>query len=712
MTFKRKKTKPSDDRGVQDMYMDESERDVDCNSTVFSVSRRNQRLDTPTDIVASVLKEAACITEAIGYFAPYVDLISKVFKIGDEIICFYQKAEHHKDICSYLTIRTNAAVASVRDLQIRKTENEEFFSNAHNLKLFEKFTNCMFNIKVYVSEVSQLGGLRKYMLTNTIEERYKELSTEFDGLMQSLNFAIIIKNKVDVAKELEIISRDVSQVKEYLQKIAGGITDEDDNISEQLNKVLMMKRDREQMSPNNRRNFSDEELLNADDYVKKDDKPSRKIQKRIDKTHEEVAFKEFQIQDHNVQVEIRQEVKILKELKGSSHIIKFHGVAKDETKYYLVTEWMEYGNLQEYYRANQLTPNRKFEFALDICRGITYLNAAEILHHDIQPVNMLIDRNHKIKIANFGLSRKFKEVTRNIQPNLENVRYMAPEELQDKKLPYDIKCEIYSIGMVLWEIAETKKPFESIKNDFQKIIVRVVKHKEREKITAEVPEIWKTVVTLACQHDKMDRPPISTIFSLLYNYYDESRVKRPRTPLPSNDNPFVNNNCKEDYMEVDGMDVDGIDDAIREHKQGDKQKAWKYFCKYANEGNVDALYWKGYYLYHGEIPELQVNDKKNLAVAANLFKMAADKGKPEAQLKYGSCLWDGKGVPTDKLEALKYQEKAAIQGNLTAMYNVGSAYYNGIEFMVDKEKGSKYLQKAANKKHAKAIEMCEKNNIH
>ncbi|RHZ89731.1 hypothetical protein Glove_11g34 [Diversispora epigaea] len=700
---KRRKTKPFDVNGmqevqVQDVHMDVVIKDVD--------SSRHKRLDTSVDMVSSVLREAACITEAISYFAPYVDLISKVFKVGDEIIYLYQKAEHNKDICSCLTIRTNAAVAAVRDLQIRKTENEEFFSNKHNLELFEKFVDCIFNIKVYISDVSQLGGLRKYMLTNTIGERYKELSSEFDGLMQSLNFAIILKNQVDVSKELEIISRDVSQVKEYLQKIAGGITDEDDNISEQLNKVLEMKRDREQMSLIDRRNFSDEDLLNADDYVEKDDKPSRKIQKRIDRKHEEVAFKEFQIQNHIVQLEIRQEVKILKELKGSSHIIKFHGVAKDETKCYLVTEWMEYGNLQEYYKANQLTPNRKVEFALDICRGITYLNAAEILHHDIQPVNMLIDRNHKIKIANFGLSRKFKEVTRNIQPNLENVRYMAPEELQDKKLPYDIKCEIYSIGMVLWEIAEMRKPFDFIKSDFQKIIVRVVKHKQREKITADVPEIWKTVVTLACQHDKVDRPPISTIFSLLYNYYEDSRIKRPRTSLPPDDKPI-------EPMDVDYiMGISDISDAIREHKLGDKQKAWKFFCKYASEGDVDALYWKGYYLYHGEIPELQVNDNKNLAEAANLFKMAADKGKPEAQLKYGSCLWDGKGVSTNKFEALKYQEKAAKQGNLTAMYNVGSAYYNGIEFIIDKEKGSKYLRNAANKQHAKAIEMCEKNNIY
>ena len=70
--------------------------------------------------------------------------------------------------------------------------------------------------------------------------------------------------------------------------------------------------------------------------------------------------------------------------------------------------------------------------------------------------------DHKVKIANFGLSKKFSEFTRNISHNIENVRYMAPEKLlieddenninaqglpndtqKRKKVPYDSKCEIY-----------------------------------------------------------------------------------------------------------------------------------------------------------------------------------------------------------------------------------------------------------------------------
>ena len=70
-----------------------------------------------------------------------------------------------------------------------------------------------------------------------------------------------------------------------------------------------------------------------------------------------------------------------------------------------------------------------------------------------------MNADQKVKIANFGLSKKFSEFTRNISHNIENVRYMAPEKLlieeddnnamqgdrdtKRKKVPYDSKCEIY-----------------------------------------------------------------------------------------------------------------------------------------------------------------------------------------------------------------------------------------------------------------------------
>src|ERR1044072_8308635 len=55
----------------------------------------------------------------------------------------------------------------------------------------------------------------------------------------------------------------------------------------------------------------------------------------------------------------------------------------------------------------------------------------QILHHDIRSENILINKDHKVKIANFGLSKKFLELTDNISHIVEMIKYMAPEKLFD-----------------------------------------------------------------------------------------------------------------------------------------------------------------------------------------------------------------------------------------------------------------------------------------
>jgi len=84
--------------------------------------------------------------------------------------------------------------------------------------------------------------------------------------------------------------------------------------------------------------------------------------------------------NEKTQIEIRRQVNILKELKNSDHIIRFFGVSQEDSKYYLVTEWMEHGNLHEYYTKfrDNINLETKIKFALDICRGVAYLHECKV----------------------------------------------------------------------------------------------------------------------------------------------------------------------------------------------------------------------------------------------------------------------------------------------------------------------------------------------
>ncbi|GBC05371.1 hypothetical protein RclHR1_00620011 [Rhizophagus clarus] len=717
-------------------------------TTAYEVSRELKRLRLDNNVEETcmsslelsitagftIIEGASNVAQNFSAFAP---LIKQFFDIAKEIVILYEKAEHNREICSFLLQRCNCARVAVEDLDMRKTENVSFFSRKENFDLFKDFIKCMQRIKNFIGDVSQLNRLKKYFFANNIEETFTKLISEFEGYMNSLKFSFIVQSR----NELIIIKNEIKQLTELLINIHG-VSDTKQSKEEFFKGIgIVTKKNKDfkkQSYDQNEFENSVEEMepLLEGQFQKTEVTRSKKIEKRT-AYHDcsEYCFKEFpnnsssSLNYFNTQIEIRRQVNILKELKNSNHIIKFFGVAQENSKFYLVTEWMEYGNLHEYYTKYREDINwkTKIRFALDICRGVSYLNDCQILHHDIQSANILVNDDHKVKIANFGLSKKFSEFTRNISHNIENVRYMAPEKLTEdesnnynnnnnnlqgtnyikrKKVPYDSKCEIYSVGALLWEIAELKKPHSDIVNKEMLISIRErVRNRYREPLSDDVPEIWKFLVKRCMEHEPKWRLRISEI---CFNLYELSKTysEIPKSPAYMSDED--ENLIIDQPRNLSASPILSVDEAIREHKSnGNKQLAWESF-KYHSETNNEAKYWLGYYYYYAEIPELQqLNKDDRHKFAFDIFRETADKGNPSAQLRYGMHLWN----VANYSEAIRYLEMSANSGNSTAMYNIGSAYWNGNYVKKDQAKGAKYLRKAAVQNQPKAIEMCKIYNI-
>ncbi|RHZ61614.1 hypothetical protein Glove_346g17 [Diversispora epigaea] len=670
------------------------------------------------EYAAEYLQMAANIAEIPAHLVPYGDLFTSFFRLGSEIITLTTKAEHNLSNCNFFIIRINAAMASVKELNQR---NDDLFFTKENIDLFKAFVHCMRKIKKYIAGISQLGRIQSYLQGNIIERKFKDLTTEFDAYMQSLHFSFVMFH-LDRKEQLKIVKKEVQKTRKFISQVKGGIPDpSNQNVSTKIHEVLKLNIDFQKQHKAKAYNADESQIEIADESLQFLDQElfqiipdceRGKISKRLHmKFLEEAAFKEFPNVDSETEEDIKHQVMILQQLKISEHIVKFYGIVKDEHKFFLVTEWMEEGDLIEYYsKCPNITWKKKFDFALDICRGLIYLNAVKIYHHDLRGANILVNKNHKVKIANFGLSRTFTEVTRNIQKtNLDLVRYMAPEKLQnDKKHDYDVKCEIYSFGALLWEIAEEKRPFDTV-TDFQIIRDHVLKF-YREPLSDGVPDCWKNLVNKALSYDPNERPAFSKIFEILFY---EGNI--PDEPDPEEGSCF--------YIEDELLDINiqittpgymSVKDAIDEHKKGNKNVAWKCFCDHADKGDVTAKFWVGYYLYNydnSEFDEFESTKEENLIRAAQLFKESADNGTTEAQYWYGTCLWSGKGVKINYNEALQYLRKAADSGYTNAMYNVGSAYYTGKGVYENKELGIHYLTRAARKKHTKAIDMCKNYNI-
>ncbi|PKY60851.1 HCP-like protein [Rhizophagus irregularis] len=237
-----------------------------------------------------------------------------------------------------------------------------------------------------------------------------------------------------------------------------------------------------------------------------------------------------------------------------------------------------------------------------------------------------------------------------------------------------------------------------------------------------MPKKFKQLEIDAVHHDPDFRPKITDMFDILKNCYKDHIKGHPQDSSSSSiPNPSRNNSMQELPPErIDEIDLlesfkyMTLTDASKQHKIIDKEgkligdvtAAYKCFEAYPDQ--IKAKYYKALYISKGFV-DCPNKDK----IVAELFKEVADDEAnefPEAKVRYGDCLYNGKGVKQNYSEALKYFEKAAEDGIKIAMYNAGNMYYNGNGCTRDIEKAKYYMNLSAYNGHELAIEFLDKFN--
>ena len=188
------------------------------------------------------------------------------------------------------------------------------------------------------------------------------------------------------------------------------------------------------------------------------------------------------------------------------NIVSMIDVDEEDECFYLVMEYIEGPTLAEYIHSHgPLSVETAIKFTEQILSGIKHAHDMRIVHRDIKPQNVLIDKNKTLKIFDFGIAKALSE-TSLTQTNhvLGTVQYLSPEQAKGEST--DEGTDIYSIGIVLYEMLVGEPPFNG-----ETAVSIAIKHIQDSipNITTdkreEVPQALSNVVLRATEKDKHNR---------------------------------------------------------------------------------------------------------------------------------------------------------------------------------------------------------------
>jgi len=142
------------------------------------------------------------------------------------------------------------------------------------------------------------------------------------------------------------------------------------------------------------------------------------------------------------------------------NIITIHEVAEYENRPYFAMEYVEGESLKDLITRKDLSIDKVADIAMQICEGLAKAHEVGIVHRDVKPQNILIDKDGRARILDFGLAKLKKDamLTRT-GSTVGTVAYMSPEQAQGEEVDY--RSDIFSLGVVLYEMITGQLPFKS-----------------------------------------------------------------------------------------------------------------------------------------------------------------------------------------------------------------------------------------------------------
>ncbi|KAG2940062.1 hypothetical protein PC115_g2741 [Phytophthora cactorum] len=157
---------------------------------------------------------------------------------------------------------------------------------------------------------------------------------------------------------------------------------------------------------------------------------------------------------------------------------------------------------------------KRVHMMLDIARGLQFLHSFDIIHRDLKSLNLLMTAEGRVKLADFGISRS-NDQSELMTGCCGTFQWMAPEVLTSMK--YSLSADVYSFGVIMWEICESAAPFKDLAP--AQIPIAVVQERRRPIISPKTPPPLRNLIQRCWQHEPALRPTAAEVVGILQSFF-------------------------------------------------------------------------------------------------------------------------------------------------------------------------------------------------
>jgi len=211
------------------------------------------------------------------------------------------------------------------------------------------------------------------------------------------------------------------------------------------------------------------------------------------------------------------------------NIIHIYEVLEYQGRPFFAMELVEGRSLRDIIHSEELSLHQVLDVAAQVCEGLSEAHEAGVVHRDIKPSNILTDKKGRVLVVDFGLARiEGEDKLTKTGSTLGTIGYMAPEQVEGKEA--DQRSDIFSVGVVLYEMLTGRQPF---RKDSNAASLRATTEKTPEPVArykADVPEGVQQIVDKALEKNQETR--YQHIDDLLADLKRVKRDMKPASPPP------------------------------------------------------------------------------------------------------------------------------------------------------------------------------------